>query len=147
MEDRSSGTTWWLSGWAVINDHQSRRKMNRQAILERLLQEEASCINGRCAKTLAMTYIGAVLDEIDAEVREPGAWEAHNLAAAVGFLAASLYGASIACLKRTLTVTKQGPTWAPKVDGHRMVPNLRQALAAADRAAVNEPLSPARLST
>ncbi len=65
-------------------------------------------------------------------VREPGAWEAHNLGAAIGFLAARLYGASIASLKRTLTVTKQGLTSAPKIDEYRIVANLRQALAAAD---------------
>jgi hypothetical protein len=42
------------------------------------------------------------------------AWEAHNLAAAIGFLAARLYGASTTSLKRTLTVTKQGLSWAPR---------------------------------
>jgi hypothetical protein len=35
-------------------------------------------------------------------------------------------------LKRTLTVTKQGLTSAPKIDEYRIVANLRQALAAAD---------------
>jgi hypothetical protein len=86
----------------------------------------------------AENFISAILVEIALEKREPDAWEAHDIAAAIGFLAAGQYYASIACATRALTMPEDRSRLPLDLTEPMTIWHLRAAL---DHAAALPPLT------
>jgi len=80
-------------------------------------------------KQIAEDFIAVILDALMAEGREPDAWESHDLSAALGFIMARMYRASLACAARSLAPEEERSplTVIHAADSHA-ARNLRHAL-------------------
>jgi hypothetical protein len=58
-------------------------------------------------------FIQAVLGAIEADGREPDAWEARDLAHALGYVLCRWYHAALVCANRALTAVDRRPPIAP----------------------------------
>lgn len=78
-------------------------------------------------KAIAEDFIGAILDAIEAENREPDDWESHDIAAAIGYVAAHWYNAALNIAERSLTPPEdRGALW--QVQEQTTVHQFREAL-------------------
>jgi hypothetical protein len=58
-------------------------------------------------KELIERFVGAILDAIEADDREPDDWETADLAAAIGFIACHWHNAALVAAERALTPPEQ----------------------------------------
>src|SRR4051812_15542074 len=103
--------------------------MDRDALLASLPANAA--FNGMFPfqrKQIAENFIESILDAIATENREPDAWEAHDIAAAIGYVAASWYSAALACAGRALVPVEERALEIPLADP-APARHLRDALA------------------
>ena len=78
--------------------------MDRDALIRALPTQKQLQNGGEVGrKQAAEDFIRAILADIADERREPDDWEAQDIAAAIGFLAARMYYASLAYAERALT--------------------------------------------
>lgn len=73
--------------------------------------------------------MGAILDGLEAEKREPDAWEAHDLLAAIGALTGRMYGAALTYAAHCLASPEERykRSW-PRAHETPTVAQLRKAL-------------------
>lgn len=77
--------------------------MNRDEVLRALpSDDEFRAAPNYGKKQFVERFIGAALDQLDIEHREPDRWEAEHLAAAIGHLLVDWYGAAIAATEKAL---------------------------------------------
>ena len=81
-------------------------------------------------KAIAEHFVELILDAIASEGREPDEWEAHNIAAAIGYIAGSMYNAALVVGERALTPAEErSPVPAKHLADPPAGRHLRDALA------------------
>ena len=77
--------------------------MNREQVLSVLpSEEEFRAAPNYGKKQFVERFIGAALDQLDVENREPDRWEAEQLVAAIGHLLVDWYSAAITATEKAL---------------------------------------------
>lgn len=79
-------------------------------------------------KETAENFIESILEAIADEYREPDDWEAHDIAAGLGFVMAGMYRAALAYADRALTPPGQRAPLAVKEHEPPTARQLRDAL-------------------
>ncbi|MBY4802078.1 hypothetical protein LGM57_21205 [Burkholderia cepacia] len=82
--------------------------MNRDQVLSVLPSEdEYSAAPNYQKKVIVANLIGATLDQLDADHRDPDSWEAQHIAAAIGYLLADWYSAAITSSVKALAPSNE----------------------------------------
>jgi hypothetical protein len=79
-------------------------------------------------KSHAQAFIHGVLGLIEAEGREPDAWEAHDVLLAIGLIAGGMYSASLAYADRACTLPDERSPLAVLALNSPSLQDLHQAL-------------------
>ena len=110
--------------------------MDREALLQQFPPAENFNAKSGLQKKLATEQtIALLLDAIAAEEREPDAWEAHDIAAAIGFSAGRMYSAALTALERALS-PEEARAPIPPAFYPEPLPTLAQLRAASDYASL-----------
>lgn len=80
-------------------------------------------------KSIVEDFVGAILDAIPDDGRDPDNWEAHDIAAAIGFIASGWYNAALTAAERALVPPhERAPAEPPFLEPAPTVRALRDGL-------------------